>query len=158
MLHPSRTRSPEASMGHLPGNPAEEPESARSGGHLPGKSPWADAGSASPPPWQALGALSGRAHEGFSAGLRAGDAVRASGGPILAFAERSGCGQDSVLPTAPAADTNASSSQRPQRGAASREPSASQRAAASRERPASQRVATSRERLLRHLPQSRPGS
>ena len=80
MLHPSRTRSPEASMGHLPGNPAEEPDSARSGGHLPGKSPWADAGSTSPPPWQALGALSGRAHEGFSAGLRAGDAVRASGG------------------------------------------------------------------------------
>ena len=110
-------------MGHLPGNPAEEPESARSGGHLPGKSPWADAGSASPPPWQALGALSGRAHEGFSAGLRAGDAVRASGGPILAFAERSGCGQDSVPPTTP------------QRVAASREPLAPQRVAASRERP-----------------------
>ena len=79
-LPASWTRSPEASMGHLPGNPAEEPDSARSGGHLPGKSPWADAGSTSPPPWQALGALSGRAHEGFSAGLRAGDAVRASGG------------------------------------------------------------------------------
>ena len=80
MLHPSRTRSPEASMGHLAGNPAEEPDSARSGGHLPGKSPWADAGSTSPPPWQAPGALSGRAHESFSAGLCAGSAVRASGG------------------------------------------------------------------------------
>ena len=65
MLYPSWTRSPKASMGHLPGNPAEEPDSARSGGHLPGKSPWADAGSTSPPPWQALGALGGRAGEGF---------------------------------------------------------------------------------------------
>ena len=64
-LPASWTRSPEASMGHLPGNPAEEPDSARSGGHLPGKSPWADAGSTSPPPWQALGALGGRAGEGF---------------------------------------------------------------------------------------------
>ena len=58
-LPASRTRSPEASMGHLPGNPAEEPNSARSGGHLPGKSPWADAGSTSPPPWQALGPSAG---------------------------------------------------------------------------------------------------
>ena len=121
-LPASRTRSPEASMGHLPGNPAEEPDSARSGGHLPGKSPWADAGSASPPPWQALGALSGRAHEGFSAGLRAGDAVRAPGGPILAFAERSGCGQDSVPPTAPRRGVSSRERPVPQRVAASREP------------------------------------
>ena len=78
-LPASRTRSPEASMGHLPGNPAEEPDSARSGGHLPGKSPWADAGSTSPPPWRAGSPpRGGLAREGFSAGLRAGNAVRAS--------------------------------------------------------------------------------
>ena len=122
-LPASWTRSPEASMGHLPGNPAEEPDSARSGGHLPGKSPWADAGSTSPPPWQALGPSAGGRARAFPAGLCAGSAVRASGGPILAFAERSGCGQDSVPPTTP------------QRVAASREPLAPQRVAASRERP-----------------------
>ena len=90
-------------------------------------------GSTSPPPWQALGPSAGGRARAFPAGLCAGDAVRASGGPILAFAERSGCGQDSVPPTTP------------------------QRVAASRERPASQRVATSRERpqapsQRRHLP------
>ena len=79
-LPASWTRSPEASMGHLPGNPAEEPDSARSGGHLPGKSPWADAGSTSPPPWQALGPSAGGRARAFPAGLCAGSAVRASGG------------------------------------------------------------------------------
>ena len=97
-LPASRTRSPEASMGHLPGNPAEEPNSARSGGHLPGKSPWADAGSTSPPPWQAPGALGGRAGEGFPGGSPRRRRGQGAGGPILAFAERSGCGQDSVSP------------------------------------------------------------
>ena len=102
-LPASWTRSPEASMGHLPGNPAEEPDSARSGGHLPGKSPWADAGSTSPPPWQALGALGGRAREGFPGGSLRRQRGQGVGGPILAFAERRGCGQDSVPPDGPAA-------------------------------------------------------
>ena len=80
-------------------------------------------GSTSPPPWQAPGALSGRAHEGFPGGFRRQRRGQGVGGPILAFAERSGCGQDSVPPTTP------------QRVAASREPLAPQRVAASRERP-----------------------
>ena len=121
MLHPSRTRSPEASMGHLPGNPAEEPESARSGGHLPGKSPWADAGSTSPPPWQAPGALSGRAHESFSAGLCAGSAVRASGGRSWPSQSEAGAARTRFPPTAP------------RRDAASREPRRFTRVAISRE-------------------------
>ena len=69
-LPASRTRSPEASMGHLPGNPAEEPNSARSGGHLPGKSPWADVGEHFATALAGAGALSGRAHEGFPGGFR----------------------------------------------------------------------------------------
>ena len=68
-------------------------------------------GSTSPPPWRA-GALSGWAHEGFPGGFRRQRRGQGVGGPILAFAERSGCGQDSVPPTTP------------QRVAASREPSA----------------------------------
>ena len=44
------------------------------------------------------GALSGRAHEGFPGGFRRQRRGQGVGGPILAFAERSGCGQDSVSP------------------------------------------------------------
>ena len=60
-------------------------------------------GSTSPPPWQAPGALSGRAHEGFPGGFRRQRRGQGVGGPILAFAERRGCGQDSVPPDGPAA-------------------------------------------------------
>ena len=79
-LPASRTRSPEASMGHLPGNPAEEPDSARSGGHLPGKSPWADAGGALRHRPGALGPSAGGRMRAFPAGFDDSDAVRASGG------------------------------------------------------------------------------
>ena len=122
-LPASWTRSPEASMGHLPGNPAEEPDSARSGGHLPGKSPWADAGSTSPPPWQALGPSAGGRARAFPAGLCAGSAVRASGGRSWPSQSEEGAARTRFPPTAP------------RRVAASREPLAPQRVAASRERP-----------------------
>ena len=67
-------------MGHLPGNPAEEPDSARSGGHLPGKSPWADAGGALRHRPGALGPSAGGRMRAFPAGFDDSDAVRASGG------------------------------------------------------------------------------
>ena len=68
-------------------------------------------GSTSPPPWRA-GALSGWAHEGFPGGFRRQRRGQGVGGPILAFAERSGCGQDSVPPTTP--QRVAASRERPQ--------------------------------------------
>ena len=68
-------------MGHLPGNPAEEPNSARSGGHLPGKSPWADAGGAlRHRPGRRREPSAGGRMRAFPAGFDDSDAVRASGG------------------------------------------------------------------------------
>ena len=49
------------------------------------------------------GALSGRAREGFPGGSLRRQRGQGVGGPILAFAERRGCGQDSVPPDGPAA-------------------------------------------------------
>ena len=47
------------------------------------------------------GALSGRAREGFPGGSLRRQRGQGVGGPILAFAERRGCGQDSVPPDGP---------------------------------------------------------
>ena len=58
------------------------------------------------------GALSGRAREGFPSGFLRRQRGQGVGGPILAFAERSGCGQDSVPPTTP--QRVAASRERPQ--------------------------------------------